>query len=292
MTIDGKNVTEEQVRKDDERFHELDKKDQLTVEEKTEFGELKQRYGKRMQDKIDKFTRETKTEKEARIKAEEETERLRTENEELKKGKHEPVVSVKEEFVKIGDKQFYSDDTLVKMIEAGKMTENEAYKYQRNRDREEDRIIVKKKLEEKKVGESVNQIRLQDAQDVLKNYPHFSKTHENFNPEDPLFKLTQEIFTEGYAANPRGLSLAVKRAKEILRMSDTRVDMSDEHNVEDGNPPEPRRREKEVTLDETEKESAERMFRDQINPKTNRVYTDKESHIKALDAKKRRLNKE
>lgn len=293
MTQDEKIITEEQIKKDDERFNELNKKDALTPEEKTELNEVKERYGKRMQQKINKMTSETKTEREARIKAEEEAETLRKENEELKKGKQEPIVSVKEEFVKVGDKQFYTNDTLVKMIEAGKMTETEAYNYQRARDREEDRLIIRHDIEKEKQQSNVNQIRFEDAQQVIKEYPHFNKAHPDFNPEDPLYKKTQEIYMDGYAANPRGLSKSIKLAKEVLRISDTHADISGQHQVEDGGAPESHaKKEKEITLSEDEKDAGERMYRDQINPKTGRTYTPNESHTKALEAKKRRLNKE
>jgi len=289
-TQDIKDVTEEQeqIKKDDETFKELNKKEDRTNDEEKELGEIKERYGKRMQKRVDELNWKAKSAEEETRKEKEERQRLETEVAELKRKTTTPAKPlVKEEFVEIGGKKYLTNEALVAKMNAGEITEQEAYKYERTRDREEDKHLLREEIKQEKVKESAEQVRFDDAQQVLKEYPQFAKNHSSFNPEDPLYKLTTEIYSEGYAVNPRGLSLAIKRAKQILKMTDTTVDKSDELNLDVSTPPERiRRKEQEITLDEDEKEAAERMYRDIINLKTGRTYTEKETHAKALEAKK------
>ena len=286
---------EKEAKKEQERWDELSKKPEieLTEEEKTEKGELKERYGKRMQDKINKLTWEAKS-------AKEETERLKKEKEEtnsrlaeLEKKAKPDDTAFRETVVEIDGKKWFTDEALLAKMKAGEITEDAAYKYQRDRDRAEAVVEVEHRFTEKRRFEEERNIRVQDAGSVIEKHPEFNKQHPNHNPDDPLYKLSNEIYNKGYASNPRGLSEAVKLAKQVLRISDTPLDRSDEFGAEDNNVPERGGKGKDVTLSSDEKDAAEKMFcrGDVINPITKRAYTPAEAHVKALQGKKARLER-
>lgn len=284
-------LNKEAEEKDNARFQELNKivETERTEEQKKELGELKERHSTRVEKRINQITAKQKE-------AEEKAERLERENEELKKkipGEKEPPVSEggKDEVVEISGKKYFTDKALMVQVKAGEITEDEAYAYQRKRDKEEVKAEMRQENDEKDRKDREITLRKEDSDRVLKEYPHFSKKSPDFNPEDPLYKLANELYTEAYAANPKGLSLSIKRAKEILRISDEHIDRSDDTHVEDSNPPDRNKGgEKEITLSENEKEAAVRQFTrgDVINPKTGKPYTTNEALAKALQAKKDR----
>lgn len=279
--------------KDNERFKEINKVPEVerTEEQKKELIELKERYGKKMQKRIDVMHAKT-------LEIEAENEKLHQEIENLKsKSTKEEKSTVftpnvnSTETVEIASKKYFTDKALIAQIKNGEITEEEAYAYQRKRDREEDREILRKEHEEENRIEEEKKSRVEDAEWMGKNYPQWNKKHPDFNPDDPLYKLANELYKEAYGVNPKGLSLAVKRAKEILRISDEKIDRSDEMEIDKSMPPERKVfRDREVTLSENEKEAAIRIFTrgDVINPKTNRPYTANEAVVKALAAKKAR----
>ena len=278
-------VSDEQ--KDNARFEELNKvpETERNDEQKKELGELKERYGKRMQKKIDAMTSKQRA-------LEEENERIKAELEEVKaKPPIKEESTLKEEFVEIAGKKYFTDQALMSQVKSGEITEDEAYAYQRKRDKEEIKDDLRKERETEDKRSEDFKLRKEDSEKVLKDYPSFNKKHPDFNPEDPLYKLSNELYVEAYAVNPKGLSLAIKRAKEILRISDQHIDRSEDFEVERSEPSERKPREKEITLSEPEKEAAVRMYTrgDVMNPKTNRPYTVNEALVKALNAKKARI---
>jgi hypothetical protein len=291
MTPSEKIVAEEdQIKKDNERFQELNSKQDRTDEENKELSEVKERYGKRMQSKIDR-------EVSARKAAEENSERLREENERLKREK-EDVGSKKiekpvaRETTEINGKQWYTNEALGAMVDSGQITPEVAYKYQQERMEEAAADKAYKRLKGEQEKESVEDTRKSDVSKVLKDYPHFNKSHPDFNPEDPLYKKATELWDESYKFLPDGMSKSIARAKEILRINDARVDRSDDFEIEPSRPSgSGGKREKEVTLTEEEAEVAERQFckGDIVNPKTNKPYTPQEARSKMLEAKKRRI---
>lgn len=288
-------VTEEQIKKDNERFQELNKKPEAerTAEEVKELGELKERHSSRAEKRINELTWRSKQAEERAIELEEKLNKSLAEIDELKrlKEEHTTAKTVKEEFIEIAGKKYYTDEALMMMVQNKEITDTEAYSYQRKRDKEEIKEDLRKEHIEHQRKESEQEIRTKDAEDVRKQYPQFSKDHPDFNPEDPLYKKALELWSEGYSANPRGLSLSIKRAKEILRIQDATPDRTAELNLESSSAPERGGgKEKEITLSNEEKEIAERMFTrgDVINPKTQKAYTVAEAHAKALEAKKRR----
>jgi hypothetical protein len=282
-------LNKEAEEKDNVRFKELkDKKpEELTVEEKNELGELKDRHSDRVQKRIDAVVAKQRI-------AEEEVERLKKENEELKKNppekKEEISDTLKGEIVEIAGKKYFTDKALLAQIKSGEITEDEALSYQKKRDKEELKFEIRQEQEVETKKKDADSIRAKDIEVVIKEYPHFVKSHPDHDPEDPLFKLANEIYTEGYISNPKGMSLAIKRAKEILRISDKEIDRSGDHEVEGSDAPVVRSNTKEITLTEDEKESAVRMYTrgDVMNPKTGRAYTVNEAIAKGLAAKKSR----
>jgi trichohyalin len=282
-------LNKEAEEKDNARFKELKAKkaEELTVEEKTELGDLKDRHSDRVQKRIDTVVAKQKI-------AEEEVERLKKENEELKnkipEKKEDISDSLKGEIVEIAGKKYFTDKALLSQIKAGEITEDEALSYQKKRDKEELKFEIKQEQETETKKKEADSIRGKDIEGILEKYPQFRKDHPDFNQEDPLYKLANEIYVEGYVSNPKGMSLAIKRAKEILRISDKEIDRSEDHGMDSSNPPDRNSNTKEITLTEDEKESAVRMYTrgDVMNPKTGRPYTVNEAIAKGLAAKKSR----
>lgn len=295
MVVDTKNpneVTELEV-KEEARLKELAEKQDISDDEKQELENLKKEKTTRYQKRLDTLTWRAKS---AEEKAE--AERIRKEELEEKvkelegKLKVDVKPSIKRETVEFEGQKFYTDETLVSMIRAGEITEQDGYTHQRARDRAEDRTILRKESEEKKTQEEKSKIFKEDLEKVLKEYPHFNKTHPSFNPDDPLYKKATELWNEGLNSNPRGLSKAIELAKQILRISDDNPDLSEDLNIGHSNPTDKKKREEEVTLSEDEKDNAIRMFTkgDVLNPSTGRPYTENEAVAKALFAKKNRLS--
>lgn len=289
-------VTDEQIKKDNERFQELNKKPEAerTTEEIKELGELKERHSSRAEKRIGELTWRAKQAEERATELEDKLNKTNTEIEELKKLKIEQTAAktIKEETIDIAGKKYYTDEALMVMIQNKEITDTEAYSYQKKRDKEEIKADLRKEDEDRRRQDSDRDIRIRDAENVRKAYPHFSKDHKDFNPEDPLYKKAIELWSEGYNANPRGLTLSIKRAKEILRITDTIPDRTEDLNLESPSASERGgEKGKEITLSEGEKDIAERMFTrgDIINPKTQKPYTVAEAHAKALEAKKRRM---
>ncbi len=281
---------QEQEKKDNVRFQELNKKAERNEEENKELGELKDRYGKRMGKRIDKLTYERETEREEKEKAEKDLEDANKRIVELEKPPQEEL-PLDETTIEVGGKKYYTDTALRSRVEAGKITEQDAWDYAATRNKEDTIATFEKRQIEKDKKRDDTNARTEDAEKVLKAYPHFDKKHKDFNLEEPLYKLTTQLYSEGLVSNPKGLSIAVKRAKQILRIKDTNIDRSSDLNLDTSElhpntPP----GEKEVILSEYEKEAAERMFcrGDMLNPKTGRAYTEDEAHAKALQAKKGR----
>ena len=291
MTQEQTKLTDEQ--KDDNRFKELNEKPETdrTDEEKKEIGEIKERYGKRMQKRIDELTRRAKTAEEGREELEKKAEELEVELKELK-NKPEPTPKIKEEVVEIAGKKFFADETLIAKVKAGEITEQEAYRHQRLRDKFELKTEVMTEIAEEKKKQSEVEIRAEDQKKVLKEFPHFNPKNPNHNPDDPLYKMANKIFTGGYHSNPKGLSESIALAKQVLGIKDTPIDRSEDFSLEaSGLPEKGGKKKEEPTLTEAEKEAAVRIWclGGVNNPLTGRPYTESEALHKALEAKKARL---
>jgi len=290
------NAVTEEEKKEEARLEELLKKEEKNEEELKEVDTLKENRQTRYQKRINQLSWKAKDAEERYGVESERAKKLEAEIAELRAGRTisaKPVIV--EETVEIRGKSYYTDTTLKSMVDAGQLTEEQAYKHQKTRDRAELLEEVKSDLSrEEKEKEAIN-IRKEDALEVLKANPNFSKrlangeTNPDFDANDPLYKLTTEIYAEGMAANPRGFSIALKRAKQILRTGDKPIDLSEDLSVHSNtSAPDRKQESKEVKLSEYEEETAIAMYckGDYTNEKTGRQYTKDEALAKGLAAKK------
>ncbi len=284
-------LTDDQVEKE---VKDLQAKTDATVEEKTKLTELKEERQTRLDLKIKKLHSTNLAEKNRADKLEKELEEQRAE---LAKIKEKEQVAAKpkivEDTIEIAGKKFYTDDSLTSMVAAQELTPQQAYAHQQQRMKAE---IKDETIRELKGEETKNEAKKtfdEDRKSVLRDYPQFDPKLAEHDPEDPLYKTASEIWVEGYQNNPRGLSLAIKRAKQILRMSDERPDVSNEHSVGRNRMSSESRSSDgaDVTLNDQEKEVAHRMYGGIINPATGRNYTEAESIIKATKAKTARMKR-
>ncbi|HEY9874576.1 MAG TPA: hypothetical protein V6D12_14145 [Candidatus Obscuribacterales bacterium] len=290
-TLDPKQVMDPEIeKKDDARFKELKGKTDLSDDEKKELGEIKERHSFRVQKRIDKYAHDAKAALEKAEAAEKRAKEAEERAKRLELDRKPERVVVRQETIKIGDESYYTDEALMAMVENEELSEAEAYKHQRKRDKAELKweIIQERDLESKKLEES--RIRKEDSEAVLREYPHFDKGHPDFNPEDPLYKEASRIFRNGYASNPQGLSLALKDAKKILRMDDKKPDLSEDLNLDHSGVSHSRGpRTKEVTLSDYEQDQAVRQWTNIVNPKTQKPYSEAEAIEKAKKAKELRM---
>lgn len=280
--------------KDEELEQKLDvlydKKDK-TDEERAQFTELKKERSSRYQKAIDISKSKQKEAEYKAQQARDEAERLKQENEQLK-NKPEPTVKSREQ-VKFDGKAYYTDEALQSLVTVGEMTDAEAFKHQRERDKAEAVDLAFNRMKTEQTKESEEKVRTEDRESVLREYPRFSKDHPDFDADDPLYKEASRIWNNGYKFNPKGLSEAVKDAKKNLGMT-KKPDNSDDHNVFGPNPP--RRpvnndNNEDVKLTEYETNFAIKQYcrGDVLNPKTKRPYTEKEAVNKMLESKKARV---
>ncbi len=271
----------------------LQGKKDASPEEKEKLQAIKEERTTRYQKRLDKLTWEKKQEADKSAKLAEELATQKAEIEELKKTKHEaakPIVH--EEYIEYGNKKFYTDDSLQSMVTAGDLTPQQAYAHQQQRLKAEIKDEIEKEKTQKETVGKHQKIWEDDKAMMLKEYPTFDVRHKDHNPEDPLYKLASEIIAEdftldGQLTNPRALSLSIKRAKQILKTTDTRADVSEHHTVgragnQSGSSKAP------VTLSAVESETAVRIYSNVINPATNRFYTEQEAIKKATKAKEAR----
>ena len=283
MTEEAKNLKEVTEQKDVEA--RITEEPIVEVKEEPKEEEKQSRY----QEKIDRVIGDKKA-------AEYELERQREENQKLKeqmegmKTPAEPDLKVSRETIEAGGKKFFTDAALRSMVDANEISEADAYKHQHTRMEERAADKAYERIKNETEVNKEKQTRQEDAKSVMENYPQFDKSHREFNPEDPLYKEATRIFEQGYYANPKGLSLAIKEAKRILRMTDAHIDNSSNLNA-GTNSTAPRKEVKETPIGDDEKDLAIRMYRDVKNPATQRNYTDVEAiakYRKAMDSRKRR----
>ena len=298
MTQDQNKVAEEKEQKDEARFHELNAKSDKTDQENTELGELKTNYANTAKDRIGKLTGEKKAERAAREAAEARADKAEKEAQELRDkqaapSEPAPIVGNENETTDIAGKKYFTDAALSAQIASKKITEAAAIEYQAKRNEEKLTVRVTDNLKQEQTKLTAEKLRTTDAETVLKQYPQFNKTHTDFNADDPLYKMTLELFNDGLGLKPDGLSKSVKRAKQILGIKDTPIDRTSDLSVEDGDAPirtSEKDKDKEVPFSEQEEDAAESMFcrGDSPNPKTGRPYTRDEAIAAAKEAKKAR----
>jgi hypothetical protein len=286
-------LTDEQV---DKQVKELQAKSDTTVEEKEQLKEMKEERQTRYQRRLDKKHSEMLAESERANRLERELGEEKKKREELEEKVNKVTKpELVNEFVEIDGKKFYTDEALTAQVQAEELTPTQAYAHQQQRNKAEIKFEIRQETEQKGKKEEAQKIYNEDREKVVKEYPHFDPRNPSHNPEDPLYKLASEIWAEGYQANPRGLSLAINRAKQILRYSDEHPDVSEDLSVGKvrgtGQPRETEGREAQLTTDE--KENAVRMYclGGVMNPTTGKQYTEAEAIAKAIKAKNARMRR-
>jgi hypothetical protein len=234
-------------------------------------------YQKGAQQRIDDIVKKSRTSDEE---IHQRLSTLEEENRQLKEsgGRQEQEIS-DADIIVAGGKKWYSDNALEIMTSKGEITESAAKAYEKKRDRAMIAEEVGQSLKKEYTKAEELKARQQDKDQALEKYP-FLKDHD-----DPRYKLANELWKEGYFANPRGMSLAAKRAEEAFKKKDTeltpeeREKRSKELGVEMPTPS-PKPKPKEIELSEQEKEWAHQNWKG---------LSYQEAEAKALKAKKRRM---
>lgn len=295
-TQNDKVVAEkEQEEKDETRFSELIQKTDRTEDENKELGDLREKYKKTAKTRIDKLTWERKVAQEER----DEERRKREETEARLKefeDKQLPLkTEVKEEYIEIGGKKYFTDASLLSQVNAGQISEAEAIVYQRKRDREETITEFEKRQTEKEQKKENDRIRQDATKKLLAKYPHFFEKHKDFDSENPQYKRFIYYFNRGYGYHPEGVLHAMQDMERDFNIQNTLIDRTEDLTVGERNIPERKsgKEKEEITLDADEEMAAIRMYcrGDVPNPKTKRPYTEQEALAKALEAKKARGRK-
>lgn len=191
------------------------------------------------------------------------------------------------ETIQINGKEFYTDRGLLQLVNAGSMSQDEAYAHQDERREEKAVARVRQDMQ----AQTDTQVREETKQEILKEYPEFNPSHPNHNPNDPLFKESNELWRDGLYTNPRGLKIAIEKAKRILGRDYKRPDLSEELGVTRNQEPATRitEKSKKITLTDADQELAWSYRRTMKNPKTGKTYTQAEAIQAAIKAKEDQL---
>lgn len=287
-TTELNKLSDEQVEKE---LKDLRGKQDVTAEEKEKLEILKEERQSRLDKRI-------KMKDSERLAAINRAEQLEKQLEEERKKREElesknKKVSIVNDTVEFDGRKFYTDKALRSMIDAGELTAEEAYEHQQERiEAKVTERVIKRNIGNTKEEEE-RKTRAEDAEKIARDYPQFNPKHPDHDPEDPLFKKANELWMEGYHANPRGLSKAIERAKEILGYTKERPDLSDEFSVARSKSTVDRSIPSTVALTAEEKDFYVRMYvmGNIVNPKTNRTYTESEAIAKGLAMKAKNARK-
>lgn len=287
-TTELNKLSDEQVEKE---LKDLRGKQDVTAEEKEKLEILKEERQSRLDKRI-------KMKDSERLAAINRAEQLEKQLEEERKKREElesknKTVSIVNDTVEFDGRKFYTDKALRSMIDAGELTAEEAYEHQQERiEAKVTERVIKRNIGNTKEEEE-RKTRAEDAEKIARDYPQFNPKHPDHDPEDPLFKKANELWMEGYHANPRGLSKAIERAKEILGYTKERPDLSDEFSVARSKSTVDRSIPSTVALTAEEKDFYVRMYvmGNIVNPKTNRTYTESEAIAKGLSMKAKNARK-
>lgn len=287
-TTELNKLSDEQVEKE---LKDLRGKQDVTAEEKEKLEILKEERQSRLDKRI-------KMKDSERLAAINRAEQLEKQLEEERKKREElesknKKVSIVNDTVEFDGRKFYTDKALRSMIDAGELTAEEAYEHQQERiEAKVTERVIKRNIGNTKEEEE-RKTRAEDAEKIARDYPQFNPKHPDHDPEDPLFKKANELWMEGYHANPRGLSKAIERAKEILGYTKERPDLSDEFSVARSKSTVDRSIPSTVALTAEEKDFYVRMYvmGNIVNPKTNRTYTESEAIAKGLSMKAKNARK-
>ena len=287
-TAELNKLSDEQVEKE---LKDLRGKQDVTAEEKEKLEILKEERQSRLDKRI-------KMKDSERLAAINRAEQLEKQLEEERKKREElesknKTVSIVNDTVEFDGRKFYTDKALRSMLDAGELTAEEAYEHQQERiEAKVTERVIKRNIGNTKEEEE-RKTRAEDAEKIARDYPQFNPKHPDHDPEDPLFKKANELWMVGYHANPRGISKAIERAKEILGYTKERPDLSDEFSVARSKSTVDRSIPSTVALTAEEKDFYVRMYvmGNIVNPKTNRTYTESEAIAKGLAMKAKNARK-
>lgn len=296
MSVDTEDIIEkdEDLKATESRIVELRQKKDRTTEEEQEFKELKQHHRGRVEEQILSAREEATKAREDKARVQQELEDARARLKEIQDSRNasSSVASGSEnESMMINGKKFYTDEAIALRVQKGLMTQSEGWKMQREAIKEEAKAEINGDAPQKK-NQEIREKSLEYVKEQGYGWMIDSKDPKH-NPNDPLFKLADELWKEGLQYNPDGPRLALNRAKMILGKDIKREDRSEDFGVPRNNSASDSSatREKKVELSEIEKSNAIRYWPTTINPKTGKSYTQQEALTKALEAKRKRLIK-
>lgn len=268
---------------DDDRLNELADKTERTEEETNEFNELRVQKDKHnTKSRIDDLTWQAKSAQEKVAERDAEIARLRKAiDEKIPEPAPQPF---KKESVVVGDKSFFTDQTLQKMVDNKEITITEANAHLNERIQEVAADKAYKRLKGETDEQQKKQAVEQEVREVFSKYPAWDSNDRNHNPDDPVYKTANELFQQGLSHKN-----AMLTAEKLHGVNKPRPDNTNNFSVHSPSAPSDSSKGiKEQPLTDDEKELAVRTWRNEVNPKTGRVYTEKESILKFEEARRNR----
>lgn len=278
-TTETLNQGAEEVNED--RLNELAENKERTEEENKEFNDLRVQKDKQStKARIDDLTWQAKSAQEKLAERDAEIERLRSESEKKVEPAPQPL---RKEFISVGDKSFFTDDTLQRMVDSKEISLQQANAH---RDERVEEVAADKAYRRLK-GETEEQQKRsqleQETREVFEKYPTWDSKDRGHNPNDPVYKTANELYQNGLS-----IKKAMQTAEKLHGVNKPRPDNSDNFSVNSPSAPNEAKEIKEQPLTDDEKELAVRTWRNVVNPKTGRVYTEKESILKHEEARRNR----
>src|SRR3990167_671104 len=309
QSTDQKKVTELDDKALEVRLKELQNKkvEERSTEEVSELEQAKEERQTRYEKRITHLSSETKAEKYKREQAEaraESAEKRIQELEDFRSNDRAVNPFIEEKTIVVYDprqgrnRSFLSDETLQAKVDSNEITPAQAYLHQRERDKLEGAQLGYDRFKQEERAKTFSQKLTEDRDRAFAENPEFDKNHPNHNPDDPLYIKANELFNDFLDANGNPLrtdiyTKALKRAKEILRVGERRPDATNDMTVNSSvsNSRQTFKKDGEVSLSTKEQEWAINSYCSQINPATERMYTQAEAEAKALRAKKARAER-
>jgi len=275
-------VTDEQI---DTQITELNEKTDRTDEDSSKLEGLKSEKQTRYQKRINELSWRSKNAQEELDKERERTKELETQ---LSEKDNAAPVRTTDDTIMINNVRHYTDSALLSKVKSGEMSDDEAFKLQQSRLKEEAADMAYQRITKENKEKDFKTTQDSDRAKVLSEHPNFNTRHPDHNPNDPLYKEVNRIYMNGYYAKPDGLSLAITDAKRMLGITSGRVDNTNNLNLHSPGAPESNDKKGEITITDADKEFATRMYRDKLNPRTGRNYTETESVEKYRQALEKR----
>jgi hypothetical protein len=270
---------DDDLKEAESKIGELLKEKERTPEQEEELKELKTKRQNRYNERLRELTQQRRKEAERAARAEAKAEELLKKLEE--KSPQPSAKTMHREQIAINGKSFFTDRALSQMVQAGEMTQDDAWQHQQ--ERIEEKAVSRLKTERQQDDQRRQQE--EDIKWVLGKYPKFNPQHPNHNPNDPIYKEANRLIDKGY----RSLRSAVEDAEEKIGKNNQRPDLSDDLSVAQSGGSETKRS-KTVELSDYETENAVRfyVFGGRTNPSTGKIYTEAEAIQKAMKAKQER----